>query len=509
MAPPRQRRWAAGRSTGISELHEFDEVDSNVTPRQTSLMRETASSIHRVTRFTKFALVFAMLAVSVAACGKTPARPTESPSETAVAETPTPYATATPNATATPDPAVLLQDGGIAIVRAASDRLLDEYIDPVEPASLLDAAWSGALGEAATLGISSPPRPSFAGDRAGAFASFSASYAQLTARVADAKQIRYAALKSMAQTLNDCHTFFLTPVASDTIVDTRAGKGSVGIGIELAGVPPLVTEVIAAGPGDRAGVLVGDRIVGIDGSDATSFGPASAFDLINGHEGSTLRLQLRRVGQPSLVDVTMLRERVAPPNVESRIIAPPVGYIPIRNFTDGGVSSDVKAAVASFEGKGVTKWIIDLRDNPGGRLDVDAISLFVKNGVVVRDRGRGDKTDEWQATGAVLPLIRPIVLLTDNRTGSVAEAFAAALQEYGVAYVVGATSNGCVGFTDIQPLGDGSSLAVTTDVNLGPVTNKPLNGVGVVPDETVARTSADIANGDDPQLAAAVAHLGG
>jgi C-terminal processing protease CtpA/Prc len=127
----------------------------------------------------------------------------------------------------------------------------------------------------------------------------------------------------------------------------------------------------------------------------------------------------------------------------------------------------------------------------------------------VRDRGRGDKVEEWRATGAVLPLIRPIVLLTDNRTGSVAEAFAAALQEYGVAYVVGAKSNGCVGFTDIQPLGDGSSLAVTTDVNLGPVTNKPLNGVGVVPDEPVARTSADIANGDDPQLAAAVAHLGG
>src|SRR5207237_3702434 len=131
------------------------------------------------------------------------------------------------------------------------------------------------------------------------------------------------------------------------------------------------------------------------------------------------------------------------------------------NFTDGGVSSDVKAAVAAFEAKGVTKWVIDLRDNPGGRLDVDAISLFVKNGVVVRDRGRGDKTDEWRATGAVLPLIRPIVLLTDNRTGSVAEAFAAALQEYGVAYVVGATSNGCGGVTDAQPPGEGASVSLT------------------------------------------------
>jgi C-terminal processing protease CtpA/Prc len=66
-----------------------------------------------------------------------------------------------------------------------------------------------------------------------------------------------------------------------------------------------------------------------------------------------------------------------------------------------------------------------------------------------------------------------------------------------------------VGFTDIAALGDGSSIAVTTHVNLGPVTDRPLNGVGVIPDEAVERTQADIAAGRDPQLDAAVAHLGG
>ena len=133
----------------------------------------------------------------------------------------------------------------------------------------------------------------------------------------------------MAQSLNDCHTFFLTPVANDTIVETRAGKGSVGIGIELAGVPPLVTEVIATGPADRAGVLVGDRIVSIDGGDTTSFGPSNAFDLINGNEGSSLRLQLRRAGQASLVDVTMVRERVTPANVETAATEPDSATPPV------------------------------------------------------------------------------------------------------------------------------------------------------------------------------------
>ena len=75
--------------------------------------------------------------------------------------------------------------------------------------------------------------------------------------------------------------------------------------------------------------------------------------------------------------------------------------------------------------------------------------------------------------------------------------------------MVGAKTNGCVGYTDIVPLGDGSSMAVTTHVNLGPVTDQLLNGVGVIPDEPVARTQTDIVNGADPQLDAAIAHLGG
>ena len=442
---------------------------------------------------------------AITGCGGGSAPPTETaaPSEAAV------VATATANATATPDPAVLLRDGGIAIIRAAYDRLLDEYIDPVAPSELLDAAWAGASAKAQGSGIDPPAAPVSADDREAAFGSFAGAYAQLVRGLPDAKEIRFAAIRSMAESLNDCHTFFLTPVASDTLVDTRAGKGSVGIGIELAGVPPLVTEVIPTGPADQAGMIVGDRIASIDGADASALGPAAAFDLINGDEGTQVRLQVRRSGQGTLVPLTLLRERVNPPNVASRVVRPAIGYMRIRNFTDTGVSADVRSAVSGFDAQGVMKWIIDLRDNPGGRLDVDAISLFVKDGIVVRDRGRGDKTEDWRATGAVLSPVRPVVLLTDNRTGSVAEAFASALQEYGVAYVVGAKSNGCVGFTDIQDLGDGSSLAVTTDVNVGPVTQKPLNGTGVVPDEPVGRTSADIANGLDPQLQAAIAHFGG
>ncbi len=450
-----------------------------------------------------------LLALALAACGGATARPTETGVPSTVQVTATAPPPPPPAGTPTPDLASLLQDGGIAVIRAAFDRLLDEYIEPLESSSLLAQAWSGVRQEATAEGLTVPPAPAFTGDRQSDFAAFRSDYVPLAASAADAAKLRYAALRTMTSSLSDCHTFFLNPTASDTLNGTREGKGSVGIGVELAGVPPLVSEVIGGGPAARAGVLVGDRVTAIDGTDATGIGPQAAFDQINGAEGTAVGLTLRRPGQAAAVQLSITRERVVPQNIEARRIGDTViGYVRVRNFVDGGVAAPLGEALRAFDAENLTSWIIDLRDNPGGRLDPDAAGLFLPKGdVVVRDRGRDGATEEQKASGNELPVVRPLVLLTDNRTGSVAEAFAAALQEYGVGYVVGEKSNGCVGFTHIVALGDGSSIAVTTNVNLGPVTNKVLNGVGVIPDEPVARTQADIANALDPQLDAAVAHL--
>ena len=116
----------------------------------------------------------------------------------------------------------------------------------------------------------------------------------------------------------------------------------------------------------------------------------------------------------------------------------------------------------------------------------------MKSGVIVRDQNRAGELHEDAATGNALANLRPTVLLANGRTGSVAEVFAAALDEYEAAYVIGENTNGCVGYTDVQDLGDGTSLAVTTNVNLGPVTGALLNGIGVAPDELVRRTTDDI-----------------
>jgi carboxyl-terminal processing protease len=427
------------------------------------------------------------------------------PSPTALAATATPAA---PPATPTPDASVLLAEGGIAIIEQAALYLLNEYIDPLDSAAVLGAGWAGVQAEASNLALDAPPAPAFGGGFEADFAAFRSAYVPLARGLTDATDLRYAAIRGMAQSLSDCHTFFLTPVASTTLSDQRAGVGVVGIGVELASVPPLVTEVIEGSPAARAGVVIGDRIAEIDGADATAFGPASAYERINGSEGTSVNVKFRRPAQAGLLDLTLRRERVDPPNISTRLIGDSTGYLRIRTWLDGGVKDDLAAKLADFERQGIDDWIIDLRDNPGGQLDLPAISLFVRDGVVVRSRGRDGVTEE-RANGAALPAVRPIVVLTNNRTGSVSELFAVALQEYGLATILGAQTNGCAGYTVVHPLGDGSSLAVTTHENLGPLTDRPLEGVGVLPNVAVPRTPADIEAGLDPQLDAAIGFING
>jgi carboxyl-terminal processing protease len=470
------------------------------------LERMTRIERTRARRLSLCAALLAILSLIAAACGADSGDPAPTATVTDVPATATP---AGPTATPTPDLAVLLKDGGIAVVEAAYNRLLDEYIDPLDPATLMTEAWGGVQSEAQAQGVVAPGTPAIAGERTDAFAAFRGAWTPFVGAMEEktAAKYRAAAIRAMTTPLNDCHTFFLNPVASETLTDSRSGKGVVGIGIELIGSPPLVTEVITGGPAADAGITVGDRITAVDGTATQGKGPASTFDLINGDEGTSVSLQVQHpTGTTDTLAIT--RERVTPPNVESRVIDGRLGYVRVRNFVDGGIAAQLKTALDSFEASNLSGWIVDLRGNPGGRLDTQAASLWIADGVVVRDRGRDGKSDTFEADPSfTLPNLRPTVVLANDRTGSVAEVFAASLQEYGKAFVIGGTTNGCVGFTDIQPLGDGSSLAVTTHVNQGPISLKELNGAGVTPDLAVARTEADIANLRDPQLDAAIAHL--
>lgn len=447
--------------------------------------------------------VLAAFGLVGAACASAAAPPTPT-AEPTIAPTATPSPVP---GTPTPDPA-LLAHGGVGIIEKAFRLIVDGYIRPVDPGALLGAAWSGASDAAGAAGATVPPGPTLPADPDGAWAAFRDAYVALMDANPnlDAAAVRYAAIDRMAASLQDCHTYFLKPVLAQVQDETRHGTRGVGVGVEvLAATPNVITEVYRGSPADRAGVRAGDRVLAVDGVDLSTATRDVVVGALRGPEGSEVTLVVRRPGTGETLTFRLRRALVVPANVEHELLPGGIGYVRVRAFVAGGVHDDVRQALLALDRQGARAWILDLRDNYGGELDVGLPSLFISSGPVVRVSYR-EGGETWNADGSVLPFRKPMVLLVNGLTGSVSEAIAAALDEYDVAYLIGEPTFGCAGFTVETPLGDGTTLAVTSGVNVGPVSGASLEG-GVQPDEYVARTFDDLAAGRDPQLDRALAYL--
>ncbi len=437
--------------------------------------------------------------VLIACSGRAAPNAELSPPPTAT-PAPAPQAVATLVPTPRPDPASF-PNGGADIVKSAFGSIVDFHIDFPPAAPLLESAWREASAEARRDGVDPTGlAPALVGDRDEAWAAFEASYVALVARApaAQSASIRFAAIGGMTRSLNDCHTFFLPPPRSEALLELRTGSGSVGVGIELALTrPPYVREVAAGGPAQRAGVLLGDSVIAIDGRDVTFLGVDAIGDLLRGEPGSTVTLEVRRPGTGARQVFSLIRAFVRVPPVEARVLQEGVGYIRIRAFTSGtSVRQAVERAAAEFEAEGAKGWILDLRDNSGGESDLELDGRFIGEAVAERSLLRGGGTETKDGEGEPFPA-KPIAVLTSPATASVSEIFASMLQDYGRARVFGTATAGCAGFVTLIELPDGSTLGVTIAHSLTPKTEKPLFRTGVIPDETVSQTPEDLAAGRD------------
>ena len=396
------------------------------------------------------------------------------------------------------------------MIGVAYDWLLDYHIDEPQPSPLLDAAWREVAAEARRLGADAAGlEPELDGDRASDWEAFRASFVALVEKAAPeaAPQLRYAALSGMARSLNDCHTFFLPPARSDALNDLRLGRGSVGVGIELAPVrPTYVREVATGGPAEVAGVRAGDRLLAVDGNDVTALDIEAINDRLRGESGSRVTITVRRPSDDRERTLVLTRALVRIPPVEAKVLPGGVGYIRVRTFTAGTQVRDlVDEAAVTFAAADVAAWVIDLRDNPGGDSDLQLAGRFV-TGVAERTLLRGGNLEVLDAEGEPYPAL-PTAVLVNGGTASVAEIFAAMLQDYGRARVFGSATARCAGFVSLETLADSSTLGVTIGHSLTPLSARPLYRTGVVPDDSVRQTVDDLAAGRDPALERAVAWL--
>ncbi|MBD1398508.1 S41 family peptidase [Pontibacter sp. JH31] len=219
-------------------------------------------------------------------------------------------------------------------------------------------------------------------------------------------------------------------------------------------------------PAHKAGLVIGDEIIKIDGVNVSSKTTSEVSKLLKGQANSSVKLEVRSYGQAKPRTVELTRANIMVDNVPYYgMLDDEVGYFQLSGFTVDA-SKEVRNAVQKLKEQGAKKIIFDLRDNPGGLLHeaVNISNLFVDKGRdIVSTKG---KVKEWNKTYKALdePLDKsiPLVILTSSRSASASEIVAGVMQDYDRAVLIGERTFGKGLVQATRPLSYNSQLKVTT-----------------------------------------------
>lgn len=265
----------------------------------------------------------------------------------------------------------------------------------------------------------------------------------------------------------DPYTVYISEDDMDTFQLLTTGRyGGVGSLIRKSGEGVVFAEPYKGSPADRAGIVVGDRILEIDGQDASAMTTEQVSDLMKGEPGTKLRMKVGKFYTGDTVQVELKREIINIPGIPYYGMLPDsVGYILNIDFTDE-VSNDMRNAVMALREQGARALILDYRNNGGGIVQeaVKILSFFVPRGTeVVSLRGRNPEENAVFATqNEPLDTEIPLVVLVNNGSASAAEIVAGALQDMDRAVLVGRRTFGKGLVQSTRPLGYNAYLKLTT-----------------------------------------------
>lgn len=326
----------------------------------------------------------------------------------------------------------------------------------------------------------------------------------------DTKERMWGAIQGMTASYGDPYTVFFPPTEAKAFADNIAGNFG-GIGAELGMNKENILVVIAplkGSPSEKAGVRAGDLVAAINGKSTEGVSVDEAIKLIRGPKGTDVSLTLLRDKKP--IDVKITRDTIEVPNMDNSY-DPKTGvyYIALYQFTEN--SADLfGTAFKAFKESGSHKLIIDLRGNPGGYLEQAKLiaSHFLPKGatVVTEDyKGKQENVVHRSLGYGDLPENTQVVILINQGSASASEILAGALQDAGVAKLVGTRSFGKGSVQELVDV-DGGSLKVTVARWLTPSGRSISNG-GLTADIKADMTQDDLTAGRDPQKQRAIEFL--
>lgn len=319
------------------------------------------------------------------------------------------------------------------------DRIREDHVDPVNDVELLEAAIRGMIGEL-------DPHSSYLNPKE---------------------------FSEMRMSLNNS----VTGIGAQVTVDKETGFIKI--------ISPIDDS-----PAQAAGLKTDDLIISVNGETLEGLSLNDAVAKIRGPKGSTAKIGIKRGEKEFVVDI--VRNIVKAQVVRYKILDNNIGYIRLSTFSNNAADEMIGAFIDLNEKLGDKKYtglILDLRNNPGGLLDVaiKISNMFVKEGEIISTRGRDEKNhhSSYNATAqTIISLDIPMVVLINKGSASSSEIVAGTLQDLGRAIIVGQKSYGKGSVQTVMELSNGGALRLTTE-KYYTASGKIIHGVGISPDVDV------------------------
>lgn len=293
------------------------------------------------------------------------------------------------------------------------------------------------------------------------------------------------AIMGLAASLGDPYTVYLPPVEAKIFEDDISGNFE-GVGMEIGIRDGILTVIspLEGSPAKEAGLIAGDKIIGIDDVSTVGIGIDMGIQKIRGEKGTVVKLTVLREGTDDPLDIEVTRDVINIPTLEKYLRDDGIYVLRLFNFNRES-SNEFRLAIRDFYSTGSNKLLLDLRGNPGGYLSaaVDMASWFLPTGKVVVQEDFGDDREKqmYRSKGYnVFNNDLEMVILVDQGSASASEILAGALSEHGIAELVGMQTFGKGSVQQLEAVGEGS-LKVTVARWLTPLGNS-ISENGLTPD---------------------------
>lgn len=269
-----------------------------------------------------------------------------------------------------------------------------------------------------------------------------------------------------------------------------------------------IVKPFVGGPANKAGILPGDIIYKVDDEEVTGEDLSAVVSKMKGEEDTSVKITVVREKEADPIELTVTRKKIEVPTIEYEMLDNKIGYISILEF-DEVTAEQFRDAVTDLEKQGQVGLIVDVRDNPGGLLNVvvDILDRMLPKGLIVYTKDKNGNGDKF-TSDAKEEFTKPLAVLINGNSASAAEIFAGAIQDYGTGTLVGTTSFGKGIVQSVIPLYDNTAVKLTVSKYYTPK-GRNIHKTGIKPDIEVELTDqlkqkVVISKSEDNQLQKAI-----